>query len=112
MKSAYVKAQILQTLSLPVVKIVIILLVVGFITYFVLVIRYNIISAKRKKAKREKMRAMRQARRQEELEQMRQGVRVPSKDEAQAESASVAAHQEHSEPKAPITFEDFYNRTK
>ena len=59
------------------------------------------------------MRAMRQARQQDELEQMRQGVRVPTRDEEEAAaSATGKLRQNREESNPPITFEDFYNRTK
>ena len=60
---------------------------------------------------REKMRQMRRQRRELEQEQEREGVRVPSKNETDR-VRQEAARSTDKKKEDPITFEDFYNRTK
>ena len=111
LKSEYFKQEVRQTLNKPIVKTVIIGLIVVFLIYLALMIRYNIIKAKQRKAKREKMRQMRRQRRELEKEQEREGVRVPSKNETDR-VRQEAARSTDKKKEDPITFEDFYNRTK
>ena len=119
MRRAYIMTNIRETLENPIVKTVSLVLIVIVLVYICLLIRYNILRARRRREKRAYMRAMREQMQQQELEQARQGVRVPSREEEAAAAATAAPRpgpyleqRNQSGDKRPITFDDFYNRTR